>query len=74
MSQQQTLVSPSPGPDTKAPRARLRGNLCVGSIVFNVVAVPSPLGVIGGAVPLGIAVGNGAGFPFSFVLSTVVLL
>ncbi|MDO5743128.1 MAG: APC family permease [Micrococcaceae bacterium] len=74
MSQQQTLISPSPGPQGKPPQARLRGNLGVASIVFIVVAAASPLGVIGGPVPLGIAFGNGAGFPFSFVLATVVLL
>lgn len=55
-------------------RGRLRGNLSVASIVFIVVAAASPLGVIGGPVPLGIASGNGAGFPFSFVIATVVLL
>ncbi|MFJ2618361.1 APC family permease [Glutamicibacter sp. NPDC087344] len=53
---------------------RLRGNLSVASIVFIVVAAASPLGVIGGPVPLGIASGNGAGFPFSFVIATLVLL
>lgn len=52
----------------------LRGNLSVTSIVFIVVAAASPLGVIGGPVPLGIAGGNGAGFPFSYVIATVVLL
>lgn len=57
-----------------APAQSLRGNLSVASIVFIVVAAASPLGVIGGPVPLGIAGGNGAGFPFSFVIVTVVLL
>lgn len=52
----------------------LRGNLGVASIVSIVVAAASPLGVIGGPVPLGIASGNGAGFPFSFVIATLVLL
>ncbi|WP_411730715.1 APC family permease [Paeniglutamicibacter sp.] len=76
MSQQQALASSpaSPGTDTKDDRPRLRGNLGVASIVFIVVAAASPLGVIGGPVPLGIAFGNGAGFPFSFVIATVVLL
>ncbi|MFF5792276.1 APC family permease [Paeniglutamicibacter sp. NPDC012692] len=75
MSQQQTLAPvPSAQPDTATARPRLRGNLGVASIVFIVVAAASPLGVIGGPVPLGIAFGNGAGFPFSFVIATVVLL
>ena len=61
---------------TKEPGTRrgLRGSLGVASIVFIVVAAASPLGVIGGPVPLGIAFGNGAGFPFTFVIATVVLL
>ncbi len=57
-----------------APARRLRGNLGVASIVFMVVAAAAPLGVIGGVVPLGIAAGNGAGFPATFVVSTVILL
>ncbi|MGL3805510.1 APC family permease [Paeniglutamicibacter sp. R2-26] len=75
MSQQQTLApAPAGAPDAATARPRLRGNLGVASIVFIVVAAASPLGVIGGPVPLGIAFGNGAGFPFSFVIATVVLL
>lgn len=53
---------------------RLRGTLGVASIVFIVVAAASPLGVIGGPVPIGIAFGNGAGFPFTYIVATVVLL
>ncbi|GAA4140719.1 APC family permease [Leifsonia shinshuensis] len=77
----QTSAAPIPTPTattaatTSAPvRSRLRGNLGVASIVFMVVAAASPLGVIGGPVPLGIAIGNGTGFPFTFVIATVVLL
>jgi amino acid transporter len=58
---------------TDSPR-KLRGNLGVASIVFMVVAAAAPLGVIGGVVPLGIASGNGAGFPATFIVSTVILL
>ena len=58
-----------------APSARkLRGNLGVASIVFMVVAAAAPLGVVGGVFPLGIANGNGAGFPATFIVSTVILL
>lgn len=53
---------------------QLRGNLGVASIVFMVVAAAAPLGVIGGVVPLGIASGNGAGFPATFIAATLVLL
>ena len=52
----------------------MRGNLGVAAIVFMVVAAAAPLGVIGGVVPLGIASGNGAGFPATFIISTVILL
>lgn len=55
-------------------RTRLRGNLGVASIIFMVTAAASPLGVIGGPVPLGIAGGNGTGFPATYVIATVVLL
>src|SRR3954447_23976790 len=60
--------------DSAPPARKLRGNLGVASIVFMVVAAAAPLGVIGGVVPLGIASGNGAGFPATFVVATVVLL
>ena len=56
------------------PARQLRGNLGVAAIVFMVVAAAAPLGVIGGVVPLGIASGNGAGFPATFIISTVILL
>ncbi|GFG50869.1 amino acid transporter [Mycolicibacterium agri] len=56
------------------PVRQLRGNLGVAPIVFMVVAAAAPLGVIGGVVPLGLASGNGAGFPATFVVSTVILL
>ena len=74
----QTSAAPAPSTAPAASaaptRSRLRGNLGVASIVFMVVAAASPLGVIGGPVPLGIAIGNGTGFPFTFVIATVVLL
>jgi amino acid transporter len=57
-----------------SPHRKLRGTLGVWGIVFVVVAAASPLGVIGGPVPLGIASGNGTGFPAIFVISTVIVL
>lgn len=70
-------ASPSPertvAPDP-ASSGRLRGTLGVWSIVFMVTAAASPLGVIGGPVPLGIAVGNGTGFPATYVITGAVLL
>ncbi len=70
----QTSAVPASSIAAAPARSRLRGNLGVASIVFMVVAAASPLGVIGGPVPLGIAIGNGTGFPFTFVIATVVLL
>jgi amino acid transporter len=68
------LAEPPEGGDAAQPTRRLRGNLGVASIVFMVVAAAAPLGVIGGVVPLGIASGNGAGFPATFIVATVILL
>jgi amino acid transporter len=71
----ETVSAPeSLGGENTAPERHLRGNLGVASIVFMVVAAAAPLGVIGGVVPLGIASGNGAGFPATFIASTIVLL
>ena len=58
---------------TQSPN-RLAGRLGPIAIVFMVVAAAAPLTVIAGTVPLGIAVGNGAAFPASYVVCTVVLL
>lgn len=70
------VVLPAPPLVDRPPNAerRLRGNLGVASIVFMVVAAAAPLGVIGGVVPLGIAQGNGAGFPATFIVATAILL
>jgi amino acid transporter len=63
-----------PAAEPQDGRSRLRGNLGVASIVFMVTAAASPLGVIGGPVPLGISLGNGTGFPATFIIASVVLL
>ncbi|MGV0676617.1 APC family permease [Mycolicibacterium fortuitum] len=69
-----TTVPESLDHEPPATGRQLRGNLGVSSIVFMVVAAAAPLGVIGGVVPLGIASGNGTGFPATFIASTLVLL
>lgn len=69
-----TTVPESLGHEPPATGRQLRGNLGVSSMVFMVVAAAAPLGVIGGVVPLGIASGNGTGFPATFIASTLVLL
>lgn len=60
--------APAPRPE------RLRGSLGVGSIVFMVVAAAAPLTVVAGTVPIGIAVGNGGGFPTTYVICCAVLM
>src|SRR6476620_7283692 len=71
----ETIAAPDAlGSPPSARERKLRGNLGVPSIVFMVVAAAAPLGVIGGVVPLGIAGGNGAGFPATFIVSTIILL
>jgi len=52
---------------------RLNGSLGVGAIVFMVVAAAAPLTVIAGTVPIGISVGDGAGFPAMYLLCGAVL-
>jgi amino acid transporter len=76
MSEQSTETTGSPEARTGEERAvaRLRGSLGVWGIVFIVVAAASPLGVMGGPVPLGIALGNGTGLPAIFIVSTLIVL
>ena len=52
----------------------LRGSIGVVGIVFLVVAAAAPLTAIGGALPVMLAIGNGAGNPMAYVVATVVLL
>lgn len=54
--------------------SRLTGQLGPGAIVFMVVAAAAPLTVMAGAVPIGISAGNGAAFPASYIVCTVILL
>lgn len=64
------------GPETSAAggEKRLKGTLGVWGIVFIVVAAAAPLGVMGGTVPIGIGLGNGAGFPAAFAVGGLILL
>ena len=52
----------------------LRGSIGVIGIVFLVVAAAAPLTAIGGALPVMLAIGNGAGNPMAYVVAAVVLL
>lgn len=53
---------------------RLQGRLGTAGIVFMVVAAAAPLTVIGGNMPLGIGLGNGAGAPVGFLIAALILL
>ncbi|TJY67197.1 APC family permease [Arthrobacter sp. CAU 1506] len=61
---------------TDPPKAqtRLRGSIGVWGLVFMVVAGAAPLAVIGGTVPVGMSLGNGAGLPMIFLVAMVILL
>ena len=53
---------------------RLHGKLGPIGVVFMVVAAAAPLTVIGGNMPLGMGLGNGAGAPVGFLIAALVLL
>jgi amino acid transporter len=53
---------------------KLSGSLGVPAIVFMVVAAAAPLTVIAGVVPIGMLVGNGAGFAAMFGVAAIILL
>lgn len=72
-------LSPPAAPATaaapaEAPGRGLRGSIGVVGIVFLVVAAAAPLTAIGGALPVMLAIGNGAGNPMAYVVVSVVLL
>lgn len=69
------MTATPPVTDTTAPPVqRLQGSLGVGAIVFMVVAAAGPLTVVGGAAPVGILLGNGAGYPALFLFLGIVLM
>jgi amino acid transporter len=69
-----TAPPPATGSDVSTSSNKLAGRLGPAAIVFMVVAAAAPLTVIAGTVPIGIAAGNGAAFPASYLVCTVVLL
>jgi len=52
----------------------LAGSLKPAAIIFMVIAAAAPLTVVGGVMPIGIAIGNGVGFPLTFVGAAIILL
>lgn len=65
-----TSTSPARGTATGG----LTGTLGPIAIVFMVVAAAAPLTVVGGGTPVGIMLGNGAGFPLNYVVVAVIFL
>lgn len=63
-----------PGRPAGGQAHRLAGRLGPTAIVFMVVAAAAPLTVVAGTFPIGIAAGNGAAFPASYLVCTAVLL
>ena len=53
---------------------RLAGRLGPAAIVFMVVAAAAPLTVVAGTFPIGIAAGNGAAYPASYLVCTAILI
>ncbi|RVC35482.1 amino acid permease, partial [Mesorhizobium sp. M4A.F.Ca.ET.090.04.2.1] len=54
---------------------RLRKNsLGVGAITFMVISAAAPLTAVAGGTPLGMLMGNGAGFAGTYLIVTVLLL
>jgi amino acid transporter len=51
-----------------------RNALSTAGIVFLVLAAVTPMAAVVGVVPLGVLLGNGAGFPGAYVIAGVVLL
>lgn len=65
-------ASQSP-PSSATDGGRLSGNLGPVAIIFMVVAAAAPLAVVGGVLPLGALLGNGAGMPSMFLLAGALL-
>lgn len=59
---------------TDTDSGRLEGHLGTTGVVFMVIAAAAPLTVIGGNMPLGMGLGNGAGAPVGFIIAALVLL
>ncbi|MCV7065271.1 APC family permease [Mycolicibacterium farcinogenes] len=64
----------TPDTVTDGEHQRLHGKLGPVGVVFMVVAAAAPLTVIGGNMPLGMGLGNGAGAPVGFLIAALVLL
>lgn len=63
-----TTAPATPGQGLKS------GSLTTASIVFMVIAAAAPLTVIGGALPIGMSIGNGPGYPAMYALGAVILI
>jgi amino acid transporter len=56
------------------PEDESRGNLGAVAVTFMVIAAAAPLTFVGGIIPIGYLLGNGAGLPVMFIVATGILL
>lgn len=69
------MSAPTATPPVSTGGDTLRGGtLTTASIVFMVIAAAAPLTVIGGALPIGMSIGNGPGYPAMYAVSAVILV
>jgi amino acid transporter len=61
-------------PRTETAAGLRPGAVSAGHIVFMVVAAAAPIAAVVGAMPLGIALGNGPGYVGAYVIASLVLL
>ncbi|MGW3481770.1 APC family permease [Rhodococcus indonesiensis] len=57
-----------------APESALHGSIGIPGVVLLVVAAAAPLTAVGGALPVMLAIGNGAGTPVAYLVVAAVLL
>lgn len=68
------MTTTTTSPTAASEGSRLSGMLGPWSIVFMVLAAAGPLTAVAGTFPIGIAAGNGASFPATYVVVTVILV
>lgn len=51
-----------------------KNSLGVGAVTFLVISAAAPLTAVAGGVPISMLLGNGAGIPAAFLITTIILL
>ena len=70
---QSTRTAATPHPQSVDKRQLKRGAIGVLGILFFVLSAQAPLTGIGGALPLAVALGNGAGAPAAYLVVGLVI-